>query len=152
MLQRIRRAYQAGRRAVDDRDSAASGAAGRNAGQRRALLVLDLPDAEIRTLADRHVAAAASAGTGALLITSATAADLFLRSDLVCEHLPLAADLGLASDDPAEMSQLYLRRRLQLVLDKWAVAECLWAGDAASDLLGPGSSFPESNIRFLEFI
>lgn len=151
MLQRIKQAYQAGRRAADDLGTPASEATARAGRPRLALLALDLPDATVGQLADRHASAAQRAGTRALLITSTTATGIFLRPDLVCERLPLLADLRLASDDPAEILLQYLRRRLRLILDKWSVTDCLWAGNASAELIGPGSTFPESNIRCRAF-
>jgi hypothetical protein len=147
MLQRIKQAYEAGRRAADDRGTPASEASKRAGRPCLALLALDLPDAAVRQLADRHASAAQRAGTRALLITSATATDIFLRPDLVCERLPLLADLRLASDDPTELLLQYLRRRLHHILDKWSVTDCMWAGNASAELIGAGSTFPEGNIR-----
>jgi len=131
MLNRLRDAIEAGRSAVVDAEA-------EKAAEEQpvdALLVLD----ELGPLADetrkRHIDAASAAGHRPLLILGPDSE--LEHNDLaqLCEFLPRAEDIVLATGYRPDAIRQYRLARLRLIFEKWRITECRWIGDSALEVV-----------------
>lgn len=122
---RLRAAIEAGRQAVatqHDREV-----------QARAILAIGLREGALVTLALQRSGAAAGRRGPTILIADRLPTELVSAPDLVFEHLPPLAELLVAAPPPVAAG--HRLRRLFLILRRWQVAECLWHGAEAADLV-----------------
>lgn len=125
VMGRFRAAIEAGRQAVAARHDPV--------GQPRAILAIGLDDATLAALARQRPAPSVSGSGRTILIADRLHAELISVPDLVFEHLPLLADLLVAA--PPSVAAEHRLRRLILILRRWRVADCLWHGGEAEDLV-----------------
>ena len=132
MLEKFRQAVEAGKTAVADASREAT------APEKPvvALLVLDAFGTTADGLRRRHQTAAKAQGDRALFILGPKSEHEHPDLDLLCEYLPLPEDLARATGERPDGTSRYVRTRLRLILDKWAVRECRWAGETAAELIG----------------
>ena len=162
MLDRLKRAMDAGRTAVAEADSVSKPPANvpalpQPAPQAEpvpllALLVLDETGAATPELVQRRHAAAQKAGTKALFIVgSASEADFFPKQSLLCEYIPSHEEIFRATEERADVIQLYRQHRLRLILDKWRVEHCDWTGPSAGELVARMAADKDGAARPVRF-
>ena len=148
MLEKLRQAVEAGKTAVAD-------ASRETAAPEKpvvALLVLDAVGTPAERLRRQHQTAAKDQGARALFILGPKSEHEYPDLDLLCEYLPLPEDLARATGERPDGTSRYVRARLRLILDKWAVRECQWVGDTAAELIDGWDSAEDATrvpVRFL---
>lgn len=116
-----------------------------------ALLALDEIGPNANSLRDRHQAAAQEQGAQPLFILNPESSPDFLVANLLCEFLPLAADLAQTTGDTPAVVEKYLQTRMRIILDKWGVRECRWIGESAAELIEPWTRGDNLALRPVAF-
>lgn len=175
MLERIKRALDAGRRAAAEADLSAVEPVPEGRSESlllsqpqppfepapdvdapepeplHALLVLDEVGSAADEVTRRCIADAKVAGTKALFVLSSNSDLDFPDCNLLCEFLPTHEEIFRATEERADVIDLYRQHRLRLILDKWRVRECRWIGESAADLVAKLNANKDSAKRPVVF-
>ena len=83
----------------------------------------------------RHFDAAAASGQRPLLILGPEAELEHSSLQFLCEFLPRSQDIVRATGERPDTVLRYRMTRLNLIFDKWDVAQCRWIGVSAAEIV-----------------
>ncbi len=129
MFSRLQDAIEAGHSAVSEIQSAAE------VQNLSALLILDELGPMAEDVRARHFDAAAASGQRPLLILGPEAELEHSSLQFLCEFLPRSQDIVRATGERPDTVLRYRMTRLNLIFDKWDVAQCRWIGVSAAEIV-----------------